>query len=323
MTSNLSARHTPGGPGGGVIRISYARRLGRDLYRNASVYLLAVPALIFYAVFCYGPIYGQVIAFKDFSPGLGIFGSPWAGLKHFRAFFESRYVTRLMGNTIMINAYQLAFGFPAPILFALLLNETRSIRFKRSVQTISYMPHFVSVVVVCGIVLDFTQTDGVVNQVIMALGGRAIPFFLMPQWFRPLYTISGIWQGMGWGSIIYIAALTNIDPTLYEAASIDGAHRWHRMWHVSLPGIRSVMIVLLIMQLGQMMSVGFEKIILLYNPMIYDTADVISTFVYRKGLQEMSYSYSSAVGVFNSVINLTLLLIANAVCRRLAEQGLW
>lgn len=303
--------------------MGFARRLARDLHKNAAVYLLILPALAFYAIFCYWPIYGQIIAFKDFSPGLGIFGSPWVGFKHFETFFNSRYFGQLLTNTVMLNLYQLVFGFPAPIILALLLNEVNNIRFKRVVQTISYMPHFISLVVVCGIILDFTQTDGVVNQIIQSLGGRPIPFFLSPQWFRPLYTITNIWQDVGWSSIIYIAALTDIDPTLYEAAAIDGAGRFKRMWHVSLPGIRPVMTILLIMQLGQMMSVGFEKIVLLYNPMIYETADVISTFVYRKGLQEMNYSYSAAVGVFNSVINMALLFAANFTSQKLSGQGLW
>ena len=303
--------------------MNYWHRLSIDLRRNRSVYLLIVPALLYYLVFCYWPIYGQIIAFKDFSPGLGVFGSPWVGLKHFRAFFSSRYCLRLIVNTLMINVYQLFFGFPAPIILALMLNEVQSLRYKRIVQTISYMPHFISLVVVCGIVLDFTQSDGVINQIIVALGGHAVPFFLIPAWFRPIYTITNIWQDVGWGSIIYIAALTDIDVSLYEAASIDGANRWQRMWHVSLPGIRPVMIVLLIMQFGKMMSVGFEKIILLYNPMIYDTSDVISTYVYRKGLQEMNYSYSAAVGIFNSIINMTLLFTANAISRKFANQGLW
>lgn len=303
--------------------MGFARRLARDLHKNAAVYLLILPALAFYAIFCYWPIYGQIIAFKDFSPGLGIFGSPWVGFKHFETFFNSRYFGQLLTNTVMLNLYQLVFGFPAPIILALLLNEVNNIRFKRVVQTISYMPHFISLVVVCGIILDFTQTDGVVNQIIQSLGGRPIPFFLSPQWFRPIYTITNIWQDVGWSSIIYIAALTDIDPTLYEAAAIDGAGRFKRMWHVSLPGIRPVMTILLIMQLGQMMSVGFEKIVLLYNPMIYETADVISTFVYRKGLQEMNYSYSAAVGVFNSVINMALLFAANFTSQKLSGQGLW
>lgn len=303
--------------------MGFFKRLGCDLRKNASVYMLILPALAFYIIFCYWPMYGQIIAFKDFSPGLGIMDSPWVGLKHFRTFFSSRTVWSLIYNTVMISVYQLVFAFPAPIILALMLNEVKSNRFKRTIQTISYMPHFVSLVVVCGLVLDFTRTDGVVNQIIKAMGGKPIQFFLTPSWFRPIYTISGIWQSIGWNSIIYIAALTNIDPSLYEAVEIDGGNRWQRMWYVSLPGILPVIMILLILQMGQMMSVGYEKIILLYNPMIYDTADVISTYVYRKGIMETNYSYSAAVGVFNSLINVVLLLIANTISRVTTQQALW
>ena len=303
--------------------MGYFARLRRDLRINVSVYMLIVPALLYYIIFCYWPIYGQVIAFKDFSPAKGILGSPWAGIKHFKAFFMSRYFFQLIGNTLMINVYQLVFAFPAPILLALLLNELTNLRFKRIIQTLSYLPHFVSLVVVCGLTLDFMRSDGVVNQIIQFFGGTPIQFFLISGWFRPLYTITNIWQSVGWSSIIYIAALSNIDLTLYEAADIDGAGRWQKMLHVSLPGILPIIAILLIMQMGNMMSVGFEKIILLYNPMIYETADVISTFVYRKGLQEMNYSYSAAVGVFNSVINVGLLCAANVLSRRSTGSGLW
>lgn len=302
---------------------SLGARLGRDMRRNGTMYLLAVPMVLFYLIFCYGPIYGQIIAFKDFSPAKGILGSPWAGLKHFEAFFRARTFWQLIGNTVMISLYQIVFAFPAPILLALLLNEVRSNVFKRTVQTISYMPHFISLVVVCGMTLEFTKSDGVVNSVIKALGGERIAFFTDPSWFRPIYTITDIWQGIGWGSIIYIAALSGIDPQLYEAATIDGAGRLRKMLHVTLPGISGMIVVLFILRLGQVMSVGFEKIILLYNPMLYDTADVISTYVYRKGLMEFSYSYSAAVNMFNSVINFAILVLANAISRRATGNSLW
>lgn len=298
-------------------------RLRQDMRRNGTMYLLALPMVLFYLVFCYGPIYGQIIAFKDFSPAQGIMGSPWVGFKHFAAFFKARTFSQLITNTVMISLYQIVFAFPAPILLALLLNEVRSNAFKRAVQTVSYMPHFISLVVVCGMTLEFTKSDGVVNSIIMALGGRRIPFFTTPAWFRQIYTITDIWQGIGWGSIIYIAALSGIDPQLYEAATMDGAGRFRKMLHVTLPGISSMIVVLFILRIGQVMSVGFEKIILLYNPMLYDTADVISTYVYRKGLMEFNYSYSAAVNVFNSVINFTILVIANALSRRVTGNSLW
>lgn len=305
------------------MKTGFIARLKRDMYRNWSLYLLAVPMVAFYIVFCYGPIYGQIIAFKDFSPALGILDSPWVGLKHFIAFFNSRTCWELIRNTFLINIYALIFGLPAPILFALLLNEIRSQPFKRSIQTISYLPYFISLVVVCGMILDFTRKDGVINDVIALFGGQRISFMIDAGWFRPIYTITDIWQGLGWGSIIYIAAITNIDQGLYEAATIDGAGRWRKMWHVTLPGIRETIAIVYIMKVGQMMSVGFEKIILLYNGMTYETADVISTYVYRMGLMQMNYSYSSAVGLFNSVINLALLLTANRVSKRLLGSGMW
>lgn len=305
------------------MQASLGTRLRRDMKRNGILYLLAVPMVLFYIIFCYGPIYGQIIAFKDFSPAKGILGSPWVGLKHFEAFFKARTFSQLITNTVMISLYQIVFAFPAPILLALLLNEVRSSAFKRTVQTISYMPHFISLVVVCGMTLEFTKSDGVVNSVITALGGHRISFFTNASWFRPIYTITDIWQGIGWGSIIYIAALSGIDPQLYEAATMDGAGRFRKMLHVTLPGISGMIAVLFILRIGQVMSVGFEKIILLYNPMLYDTADVISTYVYRKGLMEFNYSYSSAVNVFNSVINFTILLLANAFSRRVTGNSLW
>jgi putative aldouronate transport system permease protein len=279
--------------------------------------------IVFYLIFCYGPIYGQIIAFKDFSPALGIMGSKWVGFKHFIAFFKIRTCWELIYNTFMINVYALAFSLPAPILFALLLNEVKNNSLKRIIQTISYLPYFISLVVVCGMILEFTRRDGVVNDVITFLGGQRISFMTKPEWFRPVYTITDIWQGLGWGSIIYIAAISGIDPGLYEAAVMDGAGRWRKMWHVTLPGIREIIAIVYILKIGQMLSVGFEKIILLYNGMTYETADVISTYIYRIGLMQMNYSYSSAVGLFNSIINFILLVFANNTSKKFVEGGLW
>ena len=223
----------------------------------------------------------------------------------------------------MINIYGLVFGLPAPIILALLLNEVRSSVFKRTIQTVSYLPYFISLVVACGMILEFTRRDGVVNDVIEFFGGERISFMTDPDWFWPIYTITDIWQGIGWGSIIYIAAITGIDQGLYEAATIDGAGRWRKMWHITLPGIRETIAIVYIMKIGQMMSLGFEKIILLYNGMTYETADVISSYIYRMGLLQMNYSYSSAVGLFNSVINLVLLFVANHVSKRLFDTSMW
>ncbi|WP_321012068.1 ABC transporter permease, partial [Eisenbergiella sp.] len=230
---------------------------------------------------------------------------------------------RLIRNTFSINLKNLIFGFPAPILFALLLNEVRSHKYKKFVQTVSYMPHFISTVVVAGMVLQFTATDGFLTQIMTRFGNPKQNMMLNPSLFQPIYVISDIWQGIGWGSIIYIAAIAGINSELYEAARMDGAGRFKQMLHVTLPGILPTIITMFILRVGNMMNLGFEKIILLYNSSIYETADVISTYVYRKGLVDQSYSFSTAVGLFNSVINLTLLFCANKICKRLTEHSLW
>ncbi|WP_274652791.1 ABC transporter permease [Paenibacillus humicola] len=297
--------------------------VGRDLKRNKLLYLMALPVIAYYLIFDYGPMYGLQIAVKDYSPGDGIWNSPWVGFHHFIEFFNSYYFWRLIRNTLLINVYELIFGFPAPIILALLLNELRRQVFKRIVQTITYLPHFISVVVVVGMLVDFLARDGVVNQVLSSLGVAPRSYLSEPEWFRFLYVSSGIWQQVGWGSIIYLAALTNIDPTLYEAAKVDGAGRWKQMIHITVPGIMPTVIILLILKMGSMMSVGSEKILLMYNPLTYDTADVISTFVYRKGILEASYSYTTAVGLFNAVIALSLLILSNSVSKRVSETKLW
>jgi len=297
--------------------------LTRDFKRYKYVYFMALPVLAYYIIFHYGPMYGAIIAFKNFSPGKGIWGSDWVGFKHFMDFFNGLYFWRLVKNTFIINVYQLIFSFPAPIILALLLNEVKNQIFKRTVQSVTYLPHFISLVVICGLIVDFTSKDGIINDLIEWLGGERTSLLLEPGLFRTIYISSGIWQGVGWGSIIYLSALSGIDPQLYEAAVIDGAGRWRQMWHITLPGIMPTIIIMLIMRLGQMMNVGFEKIILLYNPLTYETADVISSFVYRKGLLEMNYSFSTAVGLFNSVINFTLLLLANKISRTVSETSLW
>ena len=268
-------------------------------------------------------MYGAQIAFRDFSPGRGIWGSRWVGLAHLESFIKGFYFSRLLRNTLLLNCLDLLFGFPAPIILALLLNEVRWSPFKRAVQTITYMPHFISMVVVVGIMVDFMARDGLVNNLLSTLGLAVTPFMQEPEWFRGLYVGSGIWQNVGWGSIVYLAALANIDPTLYEAAMVDGAGRFRQLIHITLPGIAPTIIILLILRIGNMMSVGYQKIILMYNPLTYETADVISTYVYRKGILEMGFSFSSAVGLFNSVINFALLILANSVSRRVNETSLW
>jgi putative aldouronate transport system permease protein len=284
---------------------------------------MVLPVIAYYVIFDYGPMYGLQIAFKDYSPGDGIWGSRWIGLANFTEFFQSYYFWRLIRNTLLISVYELIFGFPAPIILALLLNELRKQAFKRIVQTVTYLPHFISVVVVVGMLVDFLARDGVVNQVLGYLGVEARSYLSEPGWFRFLYVSSGIWQQIGWGSIIFLAALSNIDPSLYEAAKVDGAGRWKQMLHITIPGIMPTVIILLILRMGSMMSVGSEKILLMYNPLTYDTADVISTFVYRKGILEASYSYTTAVGLFNAVIAFLLVIISNSISKRVSETKLW
>lgn len=294
-----------------------------DLKKYRYIYLMSLPVIIYYLLFHYLPMYGAIISFKNFSPGLGIWGSPWVGFQNFEDFFSGPYFFRIFRNTILINFYQLIFSFPAPIILALLLNELTHDGFKRVVQTVSYMPHFISIMVICGLIIDFTSKNGVINDIGEFFGLERQSMLLNPGLFRPIYIISGIWQEIGWGSIIYLAALSSIDTEQYEAARIDGANRWTQMWNITLPGIMPTIIIMLILRIGSMMNVGFEKVILLYNPSIYETADVISSYVYRKGLLEFSYSYSAAVGLFNSVINFALLLSANKISRKVNEVSLW
>lgn len=302
---------------------SFAARLWQNIKRHKGLYLMILPIVIYYLVFCYYPMYGAQIAFRDYSPKKGIVGSPWVGLKHFQDFFKSVFFRRLIRNTLSINLKNLIFGFPAPIIFALLLNEVRLTKFKKTVQTVSYMPHFISTVVIAGMVLQFTATDGFITQIMTFFGYNKQNLMLNPDLFQPIYVISDIWQGLGWGSIIYIAAVAGINGELYEAARIDGAGRWKQMVHVTLPGLLPTIITMFVMRVGNMMNLGFEKIILLYNSSIYETADVISTYVYRRGLLDQSYSFSTAVGLFNSAINLLLLFAANKLCKRLTDYSLW
>jgi putative aldouronate transport system permease protein len=311
------------GAGGETVLPPYWKRLLRDLGQNRYIYFMALPVVAYYLIFHYYPIYGIQIAFRDYNPSTGFLASPFVGFKHFLTFFNSYYFWRLIKNTLLINFYELIFGFPMPIIFALLLNEIRKNWFKRAVQTISYLPHFISIVIIAGMITDFTARDGLINQLIVQLGGEALPFLQKPEWFRTIYVGSGIWQGLGWSTIIYLAAIANIDPTLYEAATVDGAGRWRQVLHITLPGLMPICTIMMILQFGYMMSVGSDKIILLYNPLTYETADVISTYVYRKGILEANYSFSTAVSVFNSVINFTLLVLANKVSRRVSETSLW
>ncbi|OMF37980.1 sugar ABC transporter permease [Paenibacillus sp. FSL H8-0548] len=294
-----------------------------DVRKNKYLYMMLLPLIAYYLLFHYQPMYGAIIAFKDFSPRLGIIGSPWSGLGHFVDFFQGAYFWRTIRNTFMISFYDLIFGFPAPIILALLLNEVKAQLFKRTVQTITYLPHFISLVVICGMIKDFTSSSGVINDIIAFFGGERISLLLEPSLFRTIYVSTDIWQSIGWGTIIYLAALTGIDQEQYEAAKIDGAGRWKQMMHITIPGIMPTIMVLLILNLGRMMNLGFEKIILLYNPGVYETADVISSYVYRVGLQDFNYSFSSAVGLFNSAIGFILVISSNWISRKHNDTSLW
>lgn len=295
----------------------------KDFKRNKLLYLMVIPMVVYLIVFCYYPMYGASIAFKTFVPAKGIMDSPWVGIKHFKDFFDSFYFWRLFRNTFLISFWSFLFGFPAPIILALMLNEVKLKIYKRVAQTVSYLPFFISLVVICGIVRDFVGQSGLIGQLAIALGAAPGNLLSNPDNFRSIYVISGIWQGVGWGSIIYLAAISNIDMELYDAAYIDGAGRFRQIIHITIPCIVPTIIILLILNIGNIMNVGFEKIILLYNPGTYETADVIASFTYRKGLLENNFSYSTAVGLFNSVVNFIFLVTANFISRRVSETSLW
>jgi putative aldouronate transport system permease protein len=295
----------------------------RALRRDWQLYSLAVLPLLFFLIFRYLPMIGNVIAFRRFRPGGDLFGETWVGLRYFRLFINDPTFWNVFTNTLILGALTLLFLFPLPIVLALLLNEVRTRYLKRLVQTISYMPHFLSIVVVAGIIFQVLSIDGVVNQFLRAVGQEPVSFLQQAGWFRTIYISSEMWQTVGWGTILYLAALTTIDNDLYEAARIDGANRWRQTWHVTLPGIRPTMVTLLILNLGTFLAVGFEKILLLYNPLTYPTADVISTYLYRVGVVSGSFSYAAAIGLFESVIGLALVLSANQISRRTVGASLW
>ena len=313
----------PKAPLGERIR-AWGRRLVKDFKRDKALLLIVLPVVIHYLVFVYYPMYGNIIAFKRYSPVLGIHGSPWLGFDHFTRFFNSPYFERVLRNTLLISCYSIVWGFPIPILFALMIHDLRQGVFKRVVQSVSYIPYFISTVIVCGMIVNFlSPSNGILNPIIKGFGGKAINFLMEPKWFRTVFIASGIWQGFGWSSIIYLAALAGINPELYEAATVDGATKLQKIYHISIPCILPTIIVTFIMQIGTLMSVGYEKLILLYNPVTLDVADVISSYVYRTGLVEGNYSFGSAVGLFNSVINLLLVFLANRISRKVSEVSLW
>lgn len=304
--------------------LSFKERVIKNIKRDKYLLMMVALPVAYFIIFHYIPMYGIVIAFKNFSPGLGIMRSKWVGLQWFKSFFSSIYAGRLISNVLIINFYRIIVCFPIPIIFALFLNEIRWPRFKKAVQTISYLPHFISAVVVVGMVMTFlSPNDGIVNAILKNLGYNTINFMSEPKYFVPVYVLMGLWQGVGWSSIIYLAALAGIDVEQYEAASMDGANRWQQMLHITLPGLAPTIIILLILDIGNMMSVGYEKIILMYNPATYKVADVISTYVYRVGLVGSNYSFGAAIDFFNSVINCTLLIVVNKISKKITDISLW
>jgi putative aldouronate transport system permease protein len=302
---------------------TFKERVKKDFKKNKELYLLVLPVVIFYIIFSYKPMYGIIIAFKNFNPSKGILGSDWVGFKYFIDFFNGIYFGRLIKNTLTISLSSLIFGFPAPIILALLINELKSKWFSRTVQTISYIPHFVSLIVVCGMIVDFSAIGGVVSSLVGFFTGKEENLLTAANYFVPIYVSTNIWKEIGFSSIIYIAALMGIDQQLYEAAQIDGANKWKQLLNVTLPGIAPMITIMFILAMGGLLNVGFEKIILLYNPMTYSTADVISSFVYRRGLLEFNFGYSTAVGLFNTIINFVLIILTNKISKKINETSLW
>ncbi len=309
--------------GAALRRRPLSARLARDFQMNKYKYLLILPVLVYLALFSYKPMYGLVIAFKNYKPTRGIWGSAWVGTMWFENFFNDIYFWRLLRNTFTLSGLSILFGFPAPILLALLLNEVRSVKFKRTVQTITYMPYFISLVVMCSIIIIYAQENGLFSQISELFGGTRRNFMISPGAFRPIYVISGIWQTIGWNSIIYLAALSGIDQEQYEAARIDGASRLRQVMHITLPGILPTIMILFVLRMGSILNVGYEKVLLLYTPNTYEVADVFSTYIYRMGLENQRYSLSTAIGLFNTMVNVVFLLMTNWLSKRATSSSLF
>lgn len=295
--------------------------------RFGGLYLLMLPVLIWVFIFCYVPMYGAVVAFKEYRFLDGILGSPWAangGLKYFIRFITSYHFDRVMTNTVILSGLRLLIAFPAPIILALLLNELRSVRFKRVVQSITYLPHFMSWVVISALIIELLNpVNGLVNAIIVALGGTPIAFMTEARFFRGILIISSMWKEVGWGSIVYLAAITGIDQAMYEASDIDGATRPQKVWYITLPSIMPVVVIMFILRIGNFLNAGFDEVLNMYNPSVYSVADIIDTYAYRVGLVDMNFSYSAAIGLFKNVIGMLLLVVANLVTKRLSGEGIW
>lgn len=308
--------------------VARGRTIWQRIWAARTLFLMFLPGFLLILVFNYGPMYGLQIAFKDYKISEGIWGSPWVGLKHFQRFFffDTKTTIRVLRNTIEISLLKIIFGFPAPIILALLINEVKDGFFKRFVQNVSYLPHFVSWVVIAALVQAMTSpSTGPINAVIKAMGGHPIYFMADPVWFRVLLIASAVWKNMGWGAVIYLAALSNVDPTLHEAAIVDGANRLQRIWYINLPTILPVVTIVLILRMGSIMNAGFDQIFNMYSTVVYEVSDIIDTYVYRAGLSGMEFSYASAVGMFKGVVGLIMVLTVNAIVRRLSDEkgALW
>ena len=299
------------------------KKLVLNYRQNKLLYWMILPVLIYVFIFSYIPMFGLIMSFQDYSLTKGIWGSKWVGLKNFKDFFGGMYFGRTLGNTLILSGLDLLICFPAPILLALMLNEVGNMRFKRTMQTVSYMPHFISMVVVAGLIKEFCSSTGPLAQMAQLWGGEARNYLSDPANFRGIFTMSSVWQTIGFNSIVFLAALAGVDMQQYEAAKIDGANRLQQMWHVTLPGIAPTIIIMLILRCGSIMNVNFEKVLLLYSPSTYETADVISTYVYRVGIIKQKIGYSTAVGLFNSVASLILVLSSNWLSNKLTDSGLF
>ncbi len=298
--------------------------LGDHMRREWQIYLMLLPVLIWFVVFLYKPMYGLQIAFKDYSIFRGVAGSPWIGFEHFQTLFGNDQFLRAIKNTFIISSLSLLVGFPVPIILALMFNEIRNERYKRTAQTIVYLPHFISLVIIAGIVISvFSPSTGVINLALQKLGFEPIYFLTRPEWFRPIFIGTGIWQEAGFQSIVYLAAIAGVNPSLYESAVVDGASRWQMMWKITLPSILPTIIIMLIIRIGNLLEVGFELIILLYQPATYQTGDVINSFIYRQGLQGAQYDLAAAAGLFNAVVAFILVMAANTISRRVSKTSLW
>ncbi len=297
----------------------------RHVKKNWQLYAFMLVPIVYYIIFRYIPMAGNIIAFRKYRAGSNIFGDEWSGLKYFRQFIGDQSFWRAFKNTLSLNITYLLFRFPLTLVFALLLNEIKFLPWKKFVQTVSYLPHFISMVIVAGMVKELLSTSGPINNFLVSMGKEVIQFIALPEWFTTIFVASGIWQGLGWGTILYLAAIAGISPSLYEAATVDGANRFHRVWHITLPCILPTITTLLILDIGGLVGSGgaFEKVFLLYNPMTYETADIVSTYVYRMGVGSGNYSYATAVGLFEGIINLVLLTTANIVSKKTTESGLW